>query len=134
MNLVLDASVAIASISVDEDSAYAASAIGACQEDSIFVPLIWRLEIANTLVLFERKGRLSNALDSYERFVRRFHVRIIGDFRIEREVQLARKHQLTVYDAAYLAVAIAERMPLATLDAKLRRAAIDEDVYFAPSP
>lgn len=134
MNLVLDASVAIASISVDEDSAYAASAIGACQDDSIFVPLIWRLEIANTLVLFERKGRLSNALDSYERFVRRFRVRIIGDFRIEREVQLARKHQLTVYDAAYLAVAIAERMPLATLDAKLRRAAIDEDVYFAPSP
>jgi len=37
--------------------------------------------------------------------------------------QLAQRHQLTNYDAAYLALAAATSLPLATNDAALRRAA-----------
>jgi predicted nucleic acid-binding protein len=36
---------------------------------------------------------------------------------------LARTHRLSAYDAAYLELAIRERLPLATLDDDLRRAA-----------
>jgi predicted nucleic acid-binding protein len=36
---------------------------------------------------------------------------------------LARKYKLSAYDAAYLDLAIRERLPLATLDDDLRRAA-----------
>jgi predicted nucleic acid-binding protein len=41
---------------------------------------------------------------------------------------LARRHRLTVYDAAYLEVAVREGLPLATLDAGLARAATAEQV------
>ena len=39
-------------------------------------------------------------------------------------MDLSRKHKLSVYDAAYLAIAIRERLPLATLDDDLRDAAL----------
>ena len=38
-------------------------------------------------------------------------------------MQLAAEHRLTAYDAAYLQVAAARRLPLATLDATLAEAA-----------
>jgi predicted nucleic acid-binding protein len=41
---------------------------------------------------------------------------------------LARKHRLTVYDAAYLELAKREALPLATLDRALERAAAAEGV------
>ncbi|WP_426239734.1 PIN domain-containing protein [Pararhizobium sp. DWP1-1-3] len=43
-------------------------------------------------------------------------------------IGLARAHQLSAYDAAYLALAITEGLPLATLDKKLRQAAAAEAV------
>jgi predicted nucleic acid-binding protein len=41
---------------------------------------------------------------------------------------LARRHQLTVYDAAYLELAVRNALPLATLDAVLATAARSEGV------
>ena len=41
---------------------------------------------------------------------------------------LARKHKLTVYDAAYLELAKREGLPLATVDRALEKAAIAEGV------
>ena len=41
---------------------------------------------------------------------------------------LARQRNLTVYDAAYLELAIREALPLATLDRALENAAIAEGV------
>jgi predicted nucleic acid-binding protein len=41
---------------------------------------------------------------------------------------LARRHRLTVYDAAYLELALREHLPLATLDASLAAAARQEGV------
>ncbi len=41
---------------------------------------------------------------------------------------LARKHRLTVYDAAYLELAKREALPLATLDRALEKAAVAEGV------
>ena len=41
---------------------------------------------------------------------------------------LARRHRLTVYDAAYLELAVRERLDLATLDENLAEAARREGV------
>ena len=41
---------------------------------------------------------------------------------------LSRRHRLTVYDAAYLELALREALPLATLDAQLAVAARSETV------
>jgi predicted nucleic acid-binding protein len=38
-------------------------------------------------------------------------------------LRLAEKHRLTLYDAAYLELALRRRLPLATLDRELRTAA-----------
>jgi predicted nucleic acid-binding protein len=43
-------------------------------------------------------------------------------------LRLARAHRLSVYDAAYLELAQRECLPLATLDADLRKAAAGEGV------
>ena len=43
-------------------------------------------------------------------------------------LRLARAHRLSVYDAVYLELAQREGLPLATLDAELRRAATVEGV------
>lgn len=43
-------------------------------------------------------------------------------------VRLASRHKLTVYDAAYLELALRRGLPLATLDTDLRAAAAAEGV------
>lgn len=47
-------------------------------------------------------------------------------------VSLAERHSLSAYDAAYLALALTEGAPLATLDARLRTAARAERVAVLP--
>lgn len=42
---------------------------------------------------------------------------------VSHVLPLAREYDLSAYDAAYLEVAIRRRVPLATLDRRLRRAA-----------
>ena len=46
--------------------------------------------------------------------------------------QLAQQHSLTIYDAAYLELAIRESLPLITYDKALRRAASSEAVALLP--
>lgn len=48
------------------------------------------------------------------------------------ELRLARHYDLTLYDAAYLALAAGRRLPLATLDAALAHAASDLGVTVVP--
>ena len=77
---------------------------------------------AQILVSGERRGRISIADTA-------FFLRTIAQLRIEVDaarddqplLDLARKHKLTVYDAAYLALALRENLPLATLDKNWRR-------------
>jgi predicted nucleic acid-binding protein len=45
---------------------------------------------------------------------------------------LSRKHQITVYDAAYLELAVRRSLPLGSLDAALRKAAKGEGVKLLP--
>jgi predicted nucleic acid-binding protein len=49
----------------------------------------------------------------------------VTDFSQDESIvlELARQTRLTVYDASYLALAMRERIPLATLDKDLRNAA-----------
>jgi predicted nucleic acid-binding protein len=45
------------------------------------------------------------------------------------EFNIARRHQLRIYGAAYFALAKSRRLPLVTLDAQLARAATAEGVF-----
>jgi predicted nucleic acid-binding protein len=117
-------------------TAYADFALNAFGSDAAIVPGIWHWEIANVLLSLERRGRIVDAIATYARVVQLpIDVELLAysrDRRSTTELELARKHNLSAYDAAYLALAKATSHPLATLDARLERAARAESLFFDP--
>ena len=109
----------------DEDHPAADMAFSALQSGEAVVPAIWWYEIRNILVLNERRGRIEPG--DVARFLDELEVL---DIRIESAsdslfvLDLAREHVLSVYDAAYLALAVRKSLPLATLDVALQSAAV----------
>jgi predicted nucleic acid-binding protein len=83
----------------------------------------------NLMLLAHRRGRLSRAkLREVIAELGAVPVRDCGPGDDDEIVDLAMKHDLTAYDAAYLGLALRERLPLATLDRKLATAARAENV------
>jgi predicted nucleic acid-binding protein len=132
MNLVLDSSVTMAWIYADETTEAVRSVFERIAEGSAWVPGLWRLEVANVLEIGVRPGRhnadfrdatLSDLALLPIRPDPETHERAWGP-----TVRLAERHRLTIYDAAYLELALRRGLPLATLDGELRAAAAVEKV------
>jgi predicted nucleic acid-binding protein len=124
---VLDASLALAWHFEDEVSLYADRVLDWLGEDPAVVPSLWALEIANALVVAERRGRLSPAgvARAAELFLEvpiSIH-EVAPQSALGPVLDLARTHGMTTYDAAYLELAMREGLPLATEDEILRAAA-----------
>ena len=113
----------------DEASGYADSVLSRLSESDVLVPALWPLEVANVLLVAERRGRLAPA-DS-ARFLHLVGaLPIVIDTETSRRAftdifPLARLHGLSSYDAAYLELAMRQGVSLATLDDRLRQAAVD---------
>ena len=127
-SLVLDASVPLAWCFEDESAALPERVLDVLETGTeILTPSIWPLEVANALLMAERRKRITTAQATA--FLQRISklpilVEPISPNRaFEHILQVARQYQLTEYDAAYVELALREALPLATLDAKLRRAA-----------
>ncbi|HUD73745.1 MAG TPA: type II toxin-antitoxin system VapC family toxin [Terracidiphilus sp.] len=124
MRFVLDASIVITWAMRDEDHPLADLAFLEIQSGSAVVPGIWWFEIRNILVLNERRNRISP--DDSNRFLlalEQLSIDIDLPLSGTEVMELSRKYKLSVYDAAYLALAMRERLPLATLDKALQSAA-----------
>jgi predicted nucleic acid-binding protein len=124
MSFVLDASITITWAMADEHRPLADLARTRLYLGDAVVPPIWWYEVSNMLVVNERRGRIS--IDDSNLFLQELKVlRIrIDEWNTNLKLpELARKFHLTVYDAAYLDLAIRNRLPLATLDKALRAAA-----------
>jgi predicted nucleic acid-binding protein len=125
--VVIDASVALAWCFPDEASEYAEGVLVALKGRAIVVPAVWGLEIANAMLAGERRKRLKQP--EILRFVALLEgLSIVQDGQrvsesVSNVLPLARDHGLPAYDAAYLELSIRHGVPLATLDAKLRKAA-----------
>ena len=126
-DLVLDASLALQWFLVDEaDRKYSLSVLTSLSEKQAVVPVLWFYEVGNGLLMAYRRKRI--ALDQIDGFLTRLkNLPIEAASLAPAEVLdlpvLAQTHSLTNYDAAYLALALRLRLPLATSDAALRRAA-----------
>ena len=124
MAIVVDCSVVMALCFPDEESAVAERGLEAMSAEGAIVPAIWWFEVRNTLLVGERRGRIDASRTAA--FLRDLGLLPV---RLDREpdevvlMALAREHKLTAYDAAYLEVALRRRMPLLTLDRRLRAAA-----------
>ena len=132
MNLVLDASVALAWCFPDEATPAADSVLEQLLGGEAVVPTVWPREITNALITGVRRGRLT---DEEARTAQKMFeaLPIVVEPLTRREVfeetvRLARLHELSSYDAAYLELARRLDIPLATTDRALARAAGSEGV------
>jgi predicted nucleic acid-binding protein len=129
---VIDASIVIAALAPDEASQDALDTIDPFFLGGGHAPALWMFEIANPLYWKVRRGTLSLALaDEVMRSAYRMQLTFDqkAPVDVERDiVPISWKHGLTIYDAAYLELALRLRLPLASIDDALIRAASAEGV------
>lgn len=129
MAFVVDASIAGAWLLPDEENSAADQAMTRMADEDAVAPDLLRHEIRSILLSAEKRGRIS--ADFVHSALARFRglpVQFAGPGDDTEVVRLSRKHRLSAYDAAYLALAVLERLPLATLDRRLTDAAEKEGV------
>jgi predicted nucleic acid-binding protein len=125
MALVLDCSIALAWFFPDEKTAFTEAALDLVALEECWVPAVWRLEFPNALLVAERRRRLSRAerhqiLDEASRL----RLRVDASVPELRTIsELAERHDLSTYDAAYLELAARQGATLITLDKELAAAA-----------
>lgn len=126
MPFVLDASVTLSWAFQDEHDPVAAKAEEVLSRpgESALVPVLWCYEVRNALVVAERRGRTSpDRTGLFLNGLSNLPIQIEPGPDLSALLDLARSHRLSVYDAAYLSLAIREGLPLATLDQPLVGAA-----------
>ncbi|MGA9896646.1 MAG: type II toxin-antitoxin system VapC family toxin [Terriglobales bacterium] len=124
----MDASVPLAWCFEDESASLPERVLDVLETGTeMLTPSIWPLEVANALLIAERRKRITNAqATAFLQRISKLPILIepISPNRaFEHILQVARQYQLTEYDAAYVELALRQALPLATLDSKLRRAA-----------
>ena len=128
MSLVLDSSATLAWIYSDEVAEGVRQLFDTVADTGAFVPALWRLEVANSLTIAVRRGRIDAefrraALDDLA--LLDITTDSLTDTHAWAEtLQLADRFRLTMYDAAYLELAHRRGVPLATLDEDLGAAAL----------
>jgi len=125
--MVLDCSIALAWVYAEETTEPVKQVFEALSQSGAWVPGWWRLEVANVLEMgIRRKRHDPDFRDSTLADLAQLPIQVDAD--TDRQawgatLHLAERHQLTLYDAAYLELAMRRNLPLATLDEALRRAA-----------
>ena len=127
MSFVVDNSVALAWCFEDEQTQTAMDLLDRVAETGAFAPSLWPLEALNGLLMAERRGRVdATRRQRLAGFLRALPVTLdmeTADHAWTATVRLAERHRLSVYDAAYLELAQRRKLPLATLDEDLIKAA-----------
>ena len=130
MELVVDSSLALAWVLPDETSTRANRLLDRVStHDVLWVPALWWYEIANALMMAQRRRRISETdrlalIDLYERLPIHTDAHLIGHT-IQQIQSLGLIHRLSAYDAAYLELALRKELAFATLDKVLLKAAKD---------
>jgi predicted nucleic acid-binding protein len=134
---VIDASVALSWVYSDEHSAVSDALLARVSHEGAAVPSLWRLEVASSLQTGIKRKRIDAAYrDSSIQIFLRLPIEIdleTNEFAWTTILQLAEMYQLTVYDAAYLELALRRTLPLATRDVELAAAASRAGVVLLPT-
>lgn len=122
MSFVLDASATLAFIFPDERDDAAVALAQRMRSTRVLAPPLWQWEVQNAIVAVERRGRItSDIATSLLNDVAELPVHI--DASVGGHIELARRLNLSVYDALYLDLAFRKHVPLATRDLPLIAAA-----------
>jgi predicted nucleic acid-binding protein len=123
--LVLDASMVLSWLLPDEASEASVNVQAElAKAEDVWVAAHWRLEVANSLCMAERRKRL-NAAGIAQAVALFTQLPVMVDPETNEHASaetlaLARQHALSVYDAAYLELALRRGAALASLDGPLR--------------
>jgi predicted nucleic acid-binding protein len=121
--IVIDSSLLLGAMMPDEGNVIAADILDQSHHRPFMVPPHFHLEVANALTINMRRKRIdidsrADLLNSLNLLPCDIHPVVFIS-----ATALADQHDLTLYDAAYLALAQRLKYPLATLDRKLAAAA-----------
>jgi predicted nucleic acid-binding protein len=137
MSFVVDKSVALAWCFEDEQSAPILSLLDRVVEFGAIAPQLWPLEALNGLLSAERRGRIDRGTRLRLAGLLKALPIIIDDETSGRSWEatatLAAEHQLSVYDATYLELALRRGFALATCDKALILAARVSGVPLLPT-
>jgi predicted nucleic acid-binding protein len=130
LSFVLDTSVTMRWFFGDgkpQELVYAGRVLDAMKQDIALVPVTWGLEVANVIARAEAKALVTEARGAaFLEMLEGVDIEVdTATFAhaLTNTVQLARRFKLSSYDASYLELALRTGIPLATLDADLRKAA-----------
>lgn len=136
MSLVIDASLTLAWHFEDEQTDAIRGLLRRVSDKGAVVPPIWRFEVANALQMALRRGRVTPAFrDDALANLSELDIGVDTDSLDQAwsaTLRLSALHAITVYDASYLELAERRRLPLATLDEALARAARKAAVEVLP--
>ena len=136
MPFVLDSSVALAWVLPDESNPSLDRLCERLTDDMAIVPPVWPLEIGNVLQVAVKRGRLhAKDMGRLIKELRALPIEIDGtsiERSFEETLALAKKYDLTTYDASYVELAQRRDVALATLDHKLRKACLSAKISVLP--
>ncbi len=129
VSFVIDCSVAIAWVLSDEQHEIADLALSLLESGRGHVPALWKFEVLNVLLVAERRGRttpaeVAESLHDLSKLV----IEEDHDPAEEAVLAIARRCKLSAYDASYLELASRKKLPIATLDRSLQKAARTSEV------
>ncbi len=125
---VVDASIGVAWVHPAQSTTQSQALLDAIVGGAVVrAPALWSLETANALLVLTRRGKLTDEerVDALSALAR---LAVVLDHEMAARAfgklsDLAVRHGLTVYDAAYVELAIRRKLPIACKDGPLRTAA-----------
>ena len=134
--IVIDCSATLAWLMPDEVTPQSMQLLEAVAKEGGNAPNLWGLEIANSLLMAERRKRISRPVRlSLLEALKDLPIHIdpyTSEYAFNQTSLLAEKYGLSAYDAAYLELASRLKYPLATYDSDLKKACKTHgvDLYF----
>jgi len=125
---VADASIGVAWVHPAQATPQTEALLQAVYDGAVVeAPALWPLEIANALLMLVRRKKLS-ADERQRSLIALQGLSVELDYEMSslafaKLSTLAVEHRLTVYDAAYLELALRKKLPLGCKDGPLREAA-----------
>ncbi|HVM74838.1 MAG TPA: type II toxin-antitoxin system VapC family toxin [Candidatus Saccharimonadales bacterium] len=137
MICVIDASLALCWFFHDEQTTASMNVLDQVSDNGAVVPALWRLEVANAFQVSIKRRRINHAYrDSSLTRLQALPIEVDSETDAqawESTLRIADRFQLTLYDAAYLELALRRHLPIATRDDKLAEAARLASVAVIPT-
>lgn len=111
---------------------YAESVLLSLVDAEAIVPNLWHLEAANVFLAAEKRQEVDfTSIENFIDLLKKLPIKadpLTFTNVFSSTLKIAKKYQLSSYDAAYLELSIRKKLPIATLDQRLLKAAKNANV------